>query len=44
MDCKKIIAAVPTERSAALLETFLTSYLTPAFGALPKSETELLVS
>ena len=41
------IAAITTEAGASktkeALDTFLASYLTPAFGALPKVEVELLI-
>lgn len=43
MNSQEIVCAASTEKQAAALETFLTRYLTPAFGALPKAEIDLLV-
>jgi hypothetical protein len=43
MDLKQAIQDKPPQEVAAADETFLQSFVTPAFGALPKSEIELLV-
>lgn len=43
MNLQKIASAADAKKSAAALGTFLTRYLTPAFGALPKAEIDLLV-
>jgi hypothetical protein len=43
LNTKEIIAVVGAERASVALEVFLNSYLNPAFGSLPKNETELLV-
>lgn len=43
MNPQQIVCAAGTEKQAAALETFLTRYLTPAFGTLPKAEIDLLV-
>lgn len=43
MNPQEIVYAASAEKRATALETFLTRYLTPAFGALPKAEIDLLV-
>lgn len=43
MNPQEIVRAASAEKHAAALETFLARYLTPAFGALPKAEIDLLV-
>lgn len=43
MNPQEIVCAASAEKHAAALETFLARYLTPAFGALPKAEIDLLV-
>lgn len=43
MNPQEIVYAANAEKQATALETFLTRYLTPAFGALPKAEIDLLV-
>lgn len=43
MNPQEIVYAASAEKQATALETFLTRYLTPAFGALPKAEIDLLV-
>lgn len=43
MNPQQIVYAASAEKQATALETFLTRYLTPAFGALPKAEIDLLV-
>lgn len=43
MDISKITAKAGTQKTKDALDAFLTAYLNPAFGALAKSEVELLV-
>ncbi len=43
MEISSITAAAGTQKSKDALDTFLSAYLNPAFGALPKTEVELLV-
>ena len=43
MNLQEIVYAASAEKHAAALKTFLDRYLTPAFGALPKAEIDLLV-
>jgi hypothetical protein len=43
LDTKKIIDKAGADRTASALQLFLDTYLNPAFGSLPKGETELLV-
>lgn len=43
MDISAITATAGPSRTKAALDEFLTSFLDPAFGALPKAEVELLV-
>ncbi len=43
MDIDQVIRNAGPERTARALATFLEAYTNPAFGTLPKSETELLV-
>lgn len=43
MDIPRITASAGSQKSKEALDAFLTAYLSPAFGALPKTEVELLV-
>lgn len=43
MDLEQIIREAGDERAARVLKTLLERFLDPAFGALPKSEMELLL-
>jgi hypothetical protein len=43
MDIKELVDAADAASCASALKPFLKNYLSPAFGALPKAEVELLV-
>lgn len=43
MDIERIVSDSSTEDAKSALTYFLQSYMTPAFGALPKNEVELIV-